>query len=116
MVAKIEDRPESSLHATFDRSDAHRGSPDKQLTAWLSEVDVGVIEIDAEQRVVRLNGAAERLTGWSIVEARGALLDRVLRLIPAAGATSGEPDIDVGEMNELFDEGAPAKAAPPALT
>lgn len=117
VVAKIDDRPESSLHAAFDRSDVHRGSPDKQLVAWLSELDVGVIEVDAEQRVVRVNGAAERLTGWSIVEARGALLDRVLRLIPAAGTTSGDPDIDVGEMTELFDEGAPAKAAPPpALT
>ncbi|WP_437339008.1 EAL domain-containing protein [Sorangium sp. So ce394] len=113
-MAKIDDRPESSLHAAFDRSDAHRGSPDKQLAAWLSEVDVGLIEVDAEQRIVRCNGAAERLTGWSIVEARGALLDRVLRLIPAAGTTSGDPDIDVGEMNELFDEGAPAKPAPPS--
>ncbi|WP_242516276.1 putative bifunctional diguanylate cyclase/phosphodiesterase [Sorangium cellulosum] len=111
-MAKIGDRPESSLHATFDRSDVHRGSPDKQLAAWLSEVDVGVIELDAEQRVVRVNGAAERLTGWSIVEARGALVDRVLRLIPAAGTTGGDQDVDDGEMNALFDEGAPAKAAP----
>ncbi|WP_437683020.1 putative bifunctional diguanylate cyclase/phosphodiesterase [Sorangium sp. So ce131] len=112
-MAKIDDRPESSSHAAFDRSDVHRGSPDKQLAAWLSEIDVGVIEIDAEQRVVRFNGAAERLTGWSIVEARGALVDRVLRLIPAAGTASGDQELDVGEeMTALFDEGAPAKPAP----
>ncbi len=93
MVTKLDSGPESSLSGALGRPDSQRSSPDG-LAAWLSEIDVAVIETDGDGRISRLNGAAERLTGWSLADARGASLDQVLRLTARQGA------------GEILDEGA----------
>ena len=49
-----------------------------------------MIETDAAGRVVRLNAAAERLTGWTLEEKHGAPLDDVFRLAPQS-APGPEP-------------------------
>jgi diguanylate cyclase (GGDEF)-like protein/PAS domain S-box-containing protein len=51
------------------------------LDACLSTIGVAVIETDAAGAVLSLNAAAERLTGWPAVEAAGAPLDEVFRLL-----------------------------------
>jgi PAS domain S-box-containing protein len=48
--------------------------------------DVGVITTDLENRILLLNGEAERITGWSHGEASGRSLSAVLR---TAGVRSG---------------------------
>lgn len=62
-------RPESQQRATTEG-----------LAAWLSHIDVAVVEIDGEGRIIRMNGAAERITGWSSDDARGAPVDEVMRV------------------------------------
>jgi diguanylate cyclase (GGDEF)-like protein len=105
VVTKVDSGPESTLSGALGRPDSQRASPADGLAAWLSEIDVGVIEVDGEGQVLRLNAAAERLTGWSLGDARGAPLDRVLRFAPP-GAT---PDAEIAGANEALDEGAVGK-------
>jgi diguanylate cyclase (GGDEF)-like protein len=56
--------------------------PPKGLDACVSDIGVAVIETDASGCVLRLNAAAERLTGWTLEEKHGAPLDDVFRLAP----------------------------------
>jgi len=97
----VDSGPESSLSGALGRPDSQRASPDG-LAAWLSQIDVAVVESDSDGRVLRLNAAAERLTGWSQGDARGAPLDQVLRLTARISA----PVVDLSGPNELLDEGA----------
>ncbi|WP_338046685.1 putative bifunctional diguanylate cyclase/phosphodiesterase [Polyangium spumosum] len=68
------------------------------LDASLSELGVAILEADAEGRLVRMNATAERLTGESFEERRGAPLDEVFRVrpvspptpFPSEGPTSGQ--------------------------
>ena len=58
--------------------------PDPDATALemsLGEIGVAVIEADVEGKVVRLNATAERITGWSALEARGEPLAQVFKLV-----------------------------------
>ncbi len=52
----------------------------EQLAVTLRSMGDGVITTNTTGRVVLLNGAAERLTGWTQREAAGMLLDNVLPL------------------------------------
>ena len=52
----------------------------EQLAVTLRSMGDGVITTNTEGRVVLLNGAAERLTGWTQREAEGMALDEVLPL------------------------------------
>lgn len=55
------------------------------LEACLAHVGVAVIETDGAGCVVTLNATAERLTGWSLAEARGVALAEVFHLaVPAS--------------------------------
>ncbi len=67
----------------------------EQLAVTLRSMGDGVITTDTQGRVVLLNGAAERLTGWTRREAEGMLLDDVLPLF------SG---FDGARCNLRFDE------------
>ncbi len=57
------------------------------LDASLSDLGVAILEADAEGRVVRMNATAERLTGESFEDKRGAPLDEVFRIRPVATPT-----------------------------
>ncbi|MFO0757898.1 MAG: EAL domain-containing protein [Byssovorax sp.] len=52
------------------------------LEAVLAEVGVAVIEADVRGHVLRMNAAAERITGWPFADAERASVDDVFRLAP----------------------------------
>jgi nitrate/nitrite transport system substrate-binding protein len=62
------------------------------LATTLSSIQDGVISVDRERRVRRLNPAAERLTGWSASAAQGRPVDEVLRLFDEETGRSA-PDL-----------------------
>ncbi len=64
------------------------------IEACLTHVGVAVIETSSNGCVVGLNATAERLTGWSMAEARGAPLDEVFRL---ASPTSQGPEATLAQ-------------------
>jgi hypothetical protein len=61
-------------------ADRERRQRERRLDAALQSVDEGVIATDAEGRVVMMNPAAERLTGWRTEDALGRDAWLVLRL------------------------------------
>lgn len=82
--------------------------PPADLEACLAQLGVAVIEADASGAVLTLNAVAERLTGWASAEARGAPLDDVLRLRPAApegseGALSPELGAASADQTALLE-------------
>ncbi len=52
------------------------------LDAILAEVGVAVIESDIRGHVLRMNLAAERITGWQLADAQRASIDEVFQLAP----------------------------------
>ncbi|MEI7612767.1 MAG: PAS domain S-box protein [Betaproteobacteria bacterium] len=56
---------------------------ESNLAITLQSIGDAVIATDLEGRVVRMNPTAERLTGWSLDEARGRPLSEVFRIINA---------------------------------
>ncbi len=54
---------------------------EEQLTVTLHSIGDAVIATDAAARVTLLNPLAERLTGWTQVQARGHPVDEVFRII-----------------------------------
>ncbi len=61
--------------------------PDPDATALeisLGEIGVAVIETDVDGKVVRMNATAERITGWSAIEARNEPLATVFKLVNPA--------------------------------
>jgi diguanylate cyclase (GGDEF)-like protein/PAS domain S-box-containing protein len=52
------------------------------LDAILADVGVAVIEADIRGHVLRMNAAAERITGWQLDEAQRASVDEVFQLAP----------------------------------
>lgn len=79
------------LFLDYERSDReHRAlaaSEARYRTLW-SAVGDAVLATDADGRVILLNPAAERLTGWSASEATGMPVSEVFPLVDQA---SGEP-------------------------
>jgi diguanylate cyclase (GGDEF)-like protein/PAS domain S-box-containing protein len=69
---------------------ASRGDTDL-VALMLSRVGVGIITTDHEGRVQYLSPFAERLTGWTAIEARNKPLDRIFRLGQEGGTLPGEP-------------------------
>jgi diguanylate cyclase (GGDEF)-like protein len=69
------------------------------LAECLSDVSVAVIETDAADRVVRLNAAAERLTGWTQRAARGQPLGEIFRVVaPSSGGPDSVAPVEIGAM------------------
>jgi two-component system, cell cycle sensor histidine kinase and response regulator CckA len=56
---------------------------EQDLTITLQSIGDAVISTDSRGRVVRMNATAERLTGWTIAEARGRALPDVFRIVHA---------------------------------
>jgi len=54
---------------------------EENLAVTLHSIGDGVLVVDVDKNVVRLNPVAEQLTGWSDAEARGRPVDEVFRII-----------------------------------
>jgi len=82
-----------------------------QLETTLLSIADGVVATDAQGRLILLNPAAERLTGWSAAEAIGQPVQTVLPLIdatsgaarpsPFAAVLQGAPHEPLGEQTLL---------------
>lgn len=65
---------------------------EQHLAATLRSIGDGVIACDAEGAVASLNAVAERLTGWSTVDASGRPVEQVFQIIDArTRETAGNP-------------------------
>jgi diguanylate cyclase (GGDEF)-like protein/PAS domain S-box-containing protein len=72
----------------------------QQAEAVLSCTDEAVVVSDHASRVINLNAAAERLTGWPLSEARGHCVSEVLQLVD-----TGQPcPVGDGLVASLTDE------------
>ena len=79
-------RAEAIIVTLHDVSERHQAQlrlaeEKEQLAITLRSIGEGVITTDTQGRISLLNGAAERLTGWSQAEAAGRPLDEILRLV-----------------------------------
>lgn len=63
-------------HANFDLREN-----EEKLAVTLHSISYGVIATDALGRVTLLNPLAEKLTGWSLVDARGRPVEEIFNLI-----------------------------------
>lgn len=75
---------------------------EENLAITLQSIGDAVIATDAAGLITRMNPTAERLTGWSVVEARGRALPEVFRIINAeTRATAINPVQLVMERGEI---------------
>ncbi len=63
------------------RAEAALRASEESLAVTLHSIGDGVLALDAESCVTRLNPVAERLTGWTEVEAKGRPVCEVFRII-----------------------------------
>ena len=56
---------------------------EQNLATTLQSIGDAVIATDAQGRITRMNGTAERLTGWTLSKARGIPLPEVFRIVNA---------------------------------
>ncbi|MBI4826048.1 MAG: PAS domain S-box protein [Nitrospirae bacterium] len=54
---------------------------EENLSVTLHSIGDGVLVVDVEQKIVRLNPVAEHLTGWKEAEARGRRVEEVFRIM-----------------------------------
>jgi len=64
------------------------------LAVTLSSMTDGVIAVDAEERIILFNKAAENLTGWSFEEVQARAVDEILRIIDEKTKKAVENPID----------------------
>ncbi len=74
----------------------HRTERTMRTTAALLETTVnavseGIVATDATDHVILVNPAAENLTGWTLVQARGKHLDEVVRMDEQTGNDPNRP-------------------------
>lgn len=58
---------------------------EQNISLTLNSIGDAVITTDAENKVVRMNPVAERLTGWAFTEAEGKQLKQIFNIIDALG-------------------------------
>jgi PAS domain S-box-containing protein len=108
---------------------------EENLRITLQSIGDAVVATDAQGRVQRLNGVAERLTGWTQAEAAGRPLGEVFRIVNAhTRAACDDPVAKVlatgeivglanhtvllargGSEYQIADSGAPIRAADGAI-
>jgi len=75
----------------------------EQLAATLRSIGDGVIRIDKQCRIIDLNTAAERLSGWDRKESKGLDVSEVLKLIDGSSKISIEtPACSVIKYGKAF--------------
>ena len=77
----------------------------ERLSVTLRSIGDGVITADGEDRIVLMNNAAERLTGWRQEEAMGLDLSQVF-------CTVGEPAYEQSANGDGSPQGAPRELNP----
>ncbi len=85
-VARAEQRLASAFAAREQEAEQRRAS-ETRLAVTLDSIGDGVITTDAAGRIVRMNPAAERLTGWEQVEATGRALGDIFNIVHARTGT-----------------------------
>ncbi len=75
---------------------------EERLAATLRSIADGVIESDAAGRVVGLNPAAERLTGWTTTAAQGRPLTEVFRSTQPAVRPADESPVERARRASVF--------------
>ncbi|EYF07848.1 putative bifunctional diguanylate cyclase/phosphodiesterase [Chondromyces apiculatus] len=98
MTAKLETVAEARPSILPTRPESHQRPTAEGLASWLSQIDVAVIEVDGDGRVIRMNTAAERLTACTMAEGRGAPIDEVVRVVTPDRSSEDEA---TGEREEL---------------
>ncbi|MFT4710820.1 MAG: diguanylate cyclase (GGDEF)-like protein/PAS domain S-box-containing protein [Planctomycetota bacterium] len=72
----------------------------------LTNLAEGVVTIDQDDRIVLMNPAAERMTGWELRDAKGRAVDEVVRrerdviLIPGDGVPPGQGEVLISRSGE----------------
>ena len=80
-----------SMLAARDAAQRELRANEQNLSITLNSIGDAVIATDREGHVTRMNGTAERLTGWVLAEAAGRPLTQVFRIVHAL---TREPAID----------------------
>ena len=70
--------------ADLTQLNATLADSEERLSVTLNSIGDAVLTTDAEARVMRLNAAAQRLTGWTLAEATGQPVDVVFRIVNKA--------------------------------
>lgn len=114
MTAKLDRATESrpSLLPGRPESQQQRATTDG-LAAWLSQIEVAVVEVDGDGRIIRMNDAGERITGWSAADARGTPVDEVLRVAVPTRSAQDQELSGSSLVPELFSGAQPAPDAAP---
>lgn len=88
----------TELGRRFDRmaltrqtAEAQLRQSEENLSITLHSIGDAVVATDAQGCVTRMNPVAERLTGWSVDEARGKPLAEVFRIV---NSSTREPQVD----------------------
>ncbi len=83
---------------------------EENLAITLHSIGDAVIATDAEGQVTRMNGVAERLTGWSLAEALGQPLRAVFRIVDTSSRQPIPDPVELvmarGEVVELANHTA----------
>ena len=61
--------------------DAKLRRAERWFSSTLRSIGDAVIAVDLESRIVFMNPVAEQITGWKLIETKGAYYDEVLRLV-----------------------------------
>ncbi len=77
--------------ADRERTEAALAAEKERLNVTLRSIGEGVITADSEGRIVLINNAAEKLTGWQQVQASGQHLSQVFRVVTEAPGDGGKP-------------------------
>lgn len=77
------------------RAERRLGAEKEQLAVTLRSIGEGVITTDVDGRILLLNVAAARLTGWSQAQALGRPICDVLDLLQGSGEVPCEEQMDV---------------------
>ncbi len=72
---------QEQTNSQLERSNRALHEGEEQLSVTLSSIGDAVIATDSAARVTLINPVAELLTGWSLAQARGRLVDDVFRII-----------------------------------
>ncbi len=78
----------NAMNAELTQTLGRLAASEQQLSITLHSIGDGLIATDTEGRITLLNPVAERLTGWSLAEARGRPVAEVFRI---RSAITGEP-------------------------
>ena len=77
-------------------AEEHLADTERSLAATLGIIGAGFVTTDASGRLLRMNGVAEQLTGWTAAKAAGKPVSEVIRSSPGSA-------VDVGALTRVED-------------